>query len=74
MKLEAYDYKKQCWVEGQEARELLARQVEAEIKLLTGPQGKTYFKFIQPKSYKLTFKEYLSMLRGRLQEILGAET
>lgn len=42
----AYDYKNQCWIEGEPARDLLLSQLRDEIALLLSQDGKAYAKMI----------------------------
>jgi hypothetical protein len=44
--MHAYDYDKQEWTEGPAAKKLRIDQIEAELALLTGPQGKEYAEFV----------------------------
>ena len=44
--MNAYDYDKQEWTDGPAAEKLLAQQIETELALLTGPQGKEYAEFL----------------------------
>ena len=44
--MHAYDYDKQEWTEGPAAKKLRIDQIEAELALLTGPQGKEYADFL----------------------------
>ena len=40
--MRAYDYDKQIWLSGEEARELLKRQLTEELDLLESPEGHNY--------------------------------
>ena len=40
--LNAYDYQKQKWVTGEEARALLIAQLRAELEILRGPNAAAY--------------------------------
>ena len=42
MAIVAYDYQKQCWIEGDAAIELLRLQLSDEIALLRSSQGDAY--------------------------------
>ncbi len=44
--MHAYNYDKQEWIDGPAAEKLLAQQIETELALLTGPQGKEYADFL----------------------------
>ena len=44
--MQAYDYDKQEWTDGPAGEKLLAQQIETELALLTGPQGKEYADFL----------------------------
>jgi hypothetical protein len=46
--IEAYDYDRQCWVTGPEARALLRQQLAEERALLVGPRGQEYLTFSAP--------------------------
>lgn len=42
----AYDYQRQCWVEGEAALVLRAEQLREEHELLTGAKGPAYAAFL----------------------------
>ena len=52
----AYDYDKQTWVEGKEARQLLHKQITEELELLMSYKGKIYANSVG-KDYKLAIKD-----------------
>jgi len=41
----AFDYDRQCWVNGAEAVELRRRQIRETLELLEGPQGEDFARF-----------------------------
>jgi hypothetical protein len=44
--MNAYDYTRQQWVEGEEARQLLLSQAREDIELLTSDDGDEYAKLL----------------------------
>lgn len=52
----AYDYTRQCWVEGDEARQLLLSQVREEIALLASRDGDAYAKMIDANRDELLIR------------------
>lgn len=44
--MKAYDYDRQCWIDGEPARLLRLTQIADELALLTSPRRNEYARFI----------------------------
>lgn len=59
----AYDYTRQIWFTGREAKERLLNQTKAELAQLTGPKADAYANFIG--LVKCFRADYVSSLRSQ---------
>ena len=60
----AYDYDKQCWVEGPEATDVERRNLTQELEVVNGPNGEAYCRSIG--TTLLTHRLMLEVLLDRL--------
>ena len=67
--MNAYDYKKQRWVEGPDAASLRVKQLTQDLQLLTGPKGQDFLNFTGSKT-PLAYA--ISNCRQRLTEAMKA--
>jgi hypothetical protein len=51
--MNAYDYRRQQWIEGEPARELLISQLRDEIELLSSADGERYARMVNGTKYDL---------------------
>lgn len=61
--MNAYDYQRQQWTEGEQARHLLISQLRDEVELLAGEHGERYARMINGDRAEL--------LRRRQEELEG---
>ena len=54
--MNAYDYEKQQWIDGDAATDLLRQQLTETLELLTGPRGAEYARFINANRETLIAK------------------
>lgn len=69
--LNAYDYHKQEWVEGEAAKTLLLSQIDQELALLRSPDGLQYWEFIKPRGVTESYRQYIKRLEDDRADILA---
>ena len=62
--MNAYDYQRQQWIEGEPARELLISQLRDEIELLSSVEGERYARMVNG-----TKDELLKRRQAELDEL-----
>jgi hypothetical protein len=66
-KLTAYDYRRQCWVEGEAARIELLRQHSETLDLLTSDNGREYLTFVG--LYGMSLKAAVALTRRNIEAL-----
>jgi hypothetical protein len=62
----AYDYAKQCWVEGRDAVVLRLRQLRSDLTILEGPDGQAFLDFTGSKT---PLADAIANCRARIAEL-----
>ena len=64
--MNAYDYDKQEWVDGDEARRVRAEQIRDELALLKGARGAEYLRFSSGRTGQVSLPVAIGMLEKEL--------